>query len=226
MSSSTLELPPDLKSRQKASYDAIARIYNDWTDQHNPLRLRFLDQLCTVCPQLLDSSQTPALLELGCGRGTPTLDTMLARNSGLSVVANDMSEIQIGHAKENLAAYADRAKCIAGDMTKLEFPDDSFTAVIALYTFLHLPREEQVEMFRKIAQWLKPGGYLLCNFANEEIAGRVNDKWLHEEGWMYESGYGAEESARKLEEAGFEVEHQSAEGDEMETFVWFIVKKK
>ena len=222
---STFEHPPDLKSRQKASYDAMANIYNDWTNRHNPLRLRFIEQLCTLCPQLLDTTQASKLLELGCGRGTPTLDTLLSRNPSLSVVANDMSEAQMHEAKQNLAAYANRVELMPGDMTKLEFKVGSFTAVVALYTFLHVPREEQVDMFRKIALWLKPGGHLLCNFSREEIHGRVYDKWLDDKGWMYESGFGAEGTATKLREAGLEVVHQSDEGDNEESFVWFILKK-
>lgn len=220
-----MELPPNLKARQKASYDAMAKVYNDWTNQHNPLRLRFIEQLCTLCPQILDGTPAPKLLELGCGRGTPTLDTLLSRNPSLSVVANDMSEAQMHEARQNLAAYADRVEFMPGDMTKLEFDEGSFTAVVALYTFLHLPRDEQVGMFRKTALWLKPGGYLLCNFANEEIPGRVHDKWLDDRGWMYESGFGGEVTATKLKEAGFEVVHQSAEGDIEEAFVWFTLKK-
>ena len=74
-------------------------------------------------------------------------------------------------------------------MLALDFTPAAFDAVVGMYSIIHLPRAEQVEMLRKIVTWLKPGGWLLANFAAEEMAGTEISNWLEEEkGWMFCSG--------------------------------------
>lgn len=80
---------------------------------------------------------------------------------------------------------------------------------------------------RKIANWLKPNGLLLANFAVDESQANVEEKWLgEEEGWMHWSSWGEEGSVKMLEEAGLKVllrETKQVEGDA--NFVWLIVQK-
>ena len=41
----TMETSNELKERVRASYNAIAPEYNDWTERDHKLRLKYLDEL-------------------------------------------------------------------------------------------------------------------------------------------------------------------------------------
>ncbi|KAH3919130.1 hypothetical protein HBI56_100290 [Parastagonospora nodorum] len=74
-------------------------------------------------------------------------------------------------------------------MLALDFPDSAFDAVTGFQSIIHLPREEQTQLMKKIAGWLKPGGYFLANFSAVELEKLEVDRWLdHEKGWMFWSG--------------------------------------
>lgn len=219
----------DVKDRLKASYDAMAPEYNAWTGaRHNPLRMKYLDELLASNDKLgaaTTDGSSAAVLELGAGAGKPFLQTLLSRTGPhVTATANDMSDTQIGLARVNLEAFAGRVTFRAGDMTRLTFADGSLTAVVALYSIIHLARDEQADMLAKIAGWLEPGGVLLATFNLEDTAGTM-ENWLHEKGWMYWSGLGVEGTKKKLEEVGLTIEKAQIEGDEQEKFLWVVARK-
>ncbi|KPM38196.1 hypothetical protein AK830_g8358 [Neonectria ditissima] len=222
----TSQAPPiDFKARLKASYDAMAPTYNTWTESHHRLRLAYLDELCARLPKLTSSSEASSVLELGCGSGKPFLDTLLTRGPGITATANDFSDTQVDLARTKLAAYGDRVRFIAQDMNELSFPDGSLTAVVALYSIIHLTQDEQTAMLHKIAGWLEPGGYLVSNFSVDETDCTVNEKWLDDKGWMFWSGLGLERTAQTLADAGLKVEQEKVEGDEQEKMLWVIARR-
>ena len=87
----------------KASYDAIAPRYNEWTIPHSTTRLRYLDQLLDRLPTTISSSpSTPvSVLELGCGYGVPVTRKLLS-HLNFSVTANDLSSAQLALARASL----------------------------------------------------------------------------------------------------------------------------
>ncbi|WYZ46215.1 hypothetical protein EsH8_IX_000440 [Colletotrichum jinshuiense] len=219
-------VPDDSKSRLKESYDAIAPTYNDWNVEQTSVRIEYLEKILERLHTSTSSEQKLHVLELGCGCGVPVSERLLMV-PGISVTANDMSSTQIKLAKENLAKYGtDRISFIEGDMMSLEFLDGSFDAIVGMYSLIHLPREEQSEMIRRIAKWLKPGGFLLVNFTSKNLPGLVMENWLHEKGWMYWSGWGAEGTLDKIKEAGLEtIEKDEIKDDDDVTFLWVMAKK-
>ncbi|KAG9252935.1 S-adenosyl-L-methionine-dependent methyltransferase [Emericellopsis atlantica] len=221
---STTETSPGIKERLKASYDGVAVTYNKWTEKHSPRRLEYLEKLKDHVPSLAKSDHTVSVVELGCGPGSPVLSHLLSGNEQLHAVANDLSTTQMALAEENLKAYTSRVSFLPGDMMQLSVPDDSQTAVVALYSLIHLPANEQAIMVQRIAGWLKTGGCLLANFAKEDTD-HVMEKWLDKEDWMFWSGMGVEGTLKVLKEAGFSLESSKVEGDEEETFLWVIAKK-
>ncbi|MCJ1228152.1 hypothetical protein MMC12_004813 [Toensbergia leucococca] len=227
------DLPADLKSRLKASYDAIAPRYNEWTIPHSTTRLRYLDQLLDRLPATTTSSpSTPvSVLELGCGCGVPVTQKLLS-HPNFSVTANDLSSAQLALARTSLlpdppGPAHGRLTLLEGDMLALDFTPATFDAVVGMYSIIHLPRAEQVEMLRKIVAWLKPGGWVLANFAAEESAGREIQNWLQEEkGWMFWSGWGSEGTVEKVREAGLEVVLQETVEDVVDAkFLWILARK-
>ncbi|KAJ0160634.1 Demethylrebeccamycin-D-glucose O-methyltransferase [Colletotrichum tanaceti] len=219
--------PGNVKARLKESYDMIAPAYNEWTAQHSSLRIEYLEKLMEklLAAKPL-SGQMSRVLELGCGCGLPATERLLLAPD-VFVTANDLSSTQIALARENLAHHGtDRVAFVEGDMTGLDFADASFDAVVAMYSIIHLPRDEQSDIIRRIAKWLKPGGLLLANFASENMPGLVMDKWIHERGWMYWSSWGADETLSKIKDAGLEVILDDVVQDEVDaTFLWILAKK-
>ncbi|KAF1346439.1 S-adenosyl-L-methionine-dependent methyltransferase [Lizonia empirigonia] len=199
-----------MKSRLKASYDAVAHACaENFTEADNPTRLNYVDFLIF---QLKANGQKEAtFLELGCGAGVPATRHLL----------------QLSLARENLAEYKDRLTLVDGDMMALSFPGQTFDAVTGFYSIIHLPRIEQTQLISKIATWLKPNGLLLAKFAVEESEGNVEERWLdHDKGWMYWSAWGEKGSVKKLEDAGFEIlVRETKQNEEDANFVWLLAKK-
>ncbi|KAF5658770.1 sterol 24-C-methyltransferase [Fusarium circinatum] len=223
-----MEPPVDIKDRLRASYNAIAPAYNTWTERHNELRMKYLDKLLNSCPELQSTGNKAKkqILELGCGSGSPFISTLLARARSVHVHANDLSDLQLGLARHNLTAYQDRVEFHPGDMMRLHFAPGSLTAVVALYSIIHLPQEEQREIIRRIGRWLAPGGVFLSTFGTDEVSTIIDEKWIDEKGWMFWSGLGNEGVNKALtEEAGLEVLHAVLEEDADDKFFWFISKK-
>lgn len=198
------------------------------------------------------------ILELGCGAGVPCTQ-YLASNDSLEVTANDISSAQISMAKERLpkiqsqsqsqpqsqsqsqsrsqtetkSEIQSRITFIQADMTTLQFNNNHFDAVIALYSIFHLPRDEQSTMFQRINSWLKPGGWLLVNFTTAGFDGLVDPGWLGgTDGKMFWSGWGGEGTRGLLREVGFEVVVDEAvvdveEGEERREvgFNWVLARK-
>ena len=231
--SSPYDPPAELKSRLKDSYDAIAPKYNQWTIPHSTTRLHYLDQLLEhLIASPSSSPSTPvSVLELGCGCGIPVTEKLLS-HSNISVTANDLSSTQLALARASLLADQSssahgRLTLLEGDMLKLKFAPSTFDAVVGMYTIIHLPRTEQVEMLRQIVMWLKPGGWMLANFAAEESVGNEVQNWLKEEkGWMFWSGWGSEGTLEKVREVGLEIVVQETVEDVVDAkFLWILARK-
>jgi ubiquinone/menaquinone biosynthesis C-methylase UbiE len=217
----TGEPPENIKSRLKESYDAVAEVYNTWTVPHSASRLKYLGQLLQLLPRSQDAQIS--VLELGCGAGVPVTEKLLA-DPRISVTANDLSSTQISMAKSALGT--ERVDWIEGDMMALEFPNESFDAVLGFYSVIHLPRDEQLVLVQRITAWLKPGGLMLVNFASEDKETVVMEKWLDDKGWMFWSGWGADAMIKKVGEAGLDIVHGEIAQDVGDAeFLWVIARK-
>lgn len=221
----------EVKSNIASTYDAIATEYNAWTASHHGFRLQYLNRLV---PQLsaIDNSR---ILELGAGAGDPGT-VLLATLPAAHIIANDISGAQLSLLKARLAAEISAGKVEArqGDMMDLEFAAGELDAVVGLYSILHLPREEQGELLRRVGSWVRAGGWLLVNFGGKESEGSVQMGWLEskEEGKeslnaMYWSSWSPEESKRLVEEAGFRIEVAEIGGKEGSDadFLWVLAQK-
>ncbi|KAF8155330.1 S-adenosyl-L-methionine-dependent methyltransferase [Mycena galopus ATCC 62051] len=192
----------ELKSHNASTYNAIAPRYNTWTVWHHPTRLHYLNCLL---PRLSTSTR---ILELGAGAGADPGTALLARAlPAARIIANDISSAQMALLRARLGAEiaAGTVETRLGDMMDLDFTEGELDAVVGLYTVLHLPREEQGELVRRVGRWVKGGGWLLLNFAGRESEGTVEVGWLEEgkesQNVMYWSSWSPEESRRLVEQA-------------------------
>ncbi|KAF8179390.1 S-adenosyl-L-methionine-dependent methyltransferase [Mycena galopus ATCC 62051] len=228
---SILSVPAhELKSHIASTYNAIAPQYNAWTASHQDFRLDYLNQLLPHLP-----SSGARILELGAGAGGPAT-ALLAALSEAHIVANDISSAQLSllRARHASEVSAGKLETREGDMMDLAFSDGALDAVVGLYSIIHLPREEQKELLRKIGRWVKGGGWLLVNFAGKEIEGLVQMGWLEEkqegkesQNAMYWSSWGPAESRRFVQEAGFRIEVEEIGGKEGPDvdFFWVLAQK-
>jgi ubiquinone/menaquinone biosynthesis C-methylase UbiE len=145
------------KSVIQQGYDKVAPEYLAWSaPRPTTTRQSYLERLFFLLPV------GARVLELGCGAGVPS--TQLLLSHGMNVTGVDISSAQIELAK----LHVPEATLIHADMMDLSFPGETYDAVVAFYSIFHLPREEQGIMVQRIQDWLKDGGWFLCNFVTEE----------------------------------------------------------
>ncbi len=182
---------PDRLQQVRDGYNAIADEYAVWSarirDERREKWTKFLlEQLPENAP----------ILDLGCGNGLPSTLVLASR---FAVTGVDFSERQIEAARTNVP----QAEFIFADMSALDFPDCRFAAITAFYSIIHLPRERQPDLFRKIAGWLQPGGYLVTVLGATDSPGDVDPDWLGAP--MFWSHYPPEINCRMATDAGLEI---------------------
>jgi ubiquinone/menaquinone biosynthesis C-methylase UbiE len=185
----------DPKAIVRRGYDLVSRAYR--SDDASELRYRpWLDQLEGLVPS------GARVLDLGCGCGVPVA-RRLARS--FDVIGVDLSSEQIARARELVPA----ATFICEDMANLSFPDESFAAITAFYSLIHLPLDEQPALLRNIARWLQRGGVFLTTVGHGAWTGREKD-WLGVNGAeMWWSHADADTYRRWLIEAGLGIESEA-----------------
>jgi cyclopropane fatty-acyl-phospholipid synthase-like methyltransferase len=198
-----------------AGYDRVAREYAalEQADDEWP-RLRLLrDALARLQPG-------SDVLDLGCGNGIPALREIACHHRAVGV---DISETQINLARANVP----KATHLQGDATRLDFPPESFDAVVALYLLDHIPRSEHARFFTRAAKWLRPSGVLLLSVEPEDEPGEVTE-WLGAP--MYFSRFDAETTTNLVRDAGFEIldAHREVqlEGSSEVEFLWILGERR
>jgi ubiquinone/menaquinone biosynthesis C-methylase UbiE len=197
-----------------AGYDRISERYLLWVARiEGDPRDRMLVEFAQRLP---DGAR---VLDLGCGPGVPSVKALAQR---FDVVGVDISEAQIGSARENVP----EATFIHGDFAEIELPEASFDGVAAFYSISHIPREEHARLFARIARWLVPGGLFLATLGATDSPQWVGE-WLGVP--MFFSSYDADTNRALLSAAGFKlvldeiVEMREPEGPV--TFLWVIARK-
>jgi ubiquinone/menaquinone biosynthesis C-methylase UbiE len=147
-----------------------------------------VEQFCEV----LDP--TDRLLSAGCGAG----DAPLAAG-GAAAVGLDFSREQL-----SLGRADHEAALVQGDMTALPFADDTFDAVAALYSLIHIPLEDHQSTLAEFGRVLRPGGTLLVTEGASEWEG-ANPDWLDSGTEMRWSIAGREATEEALRSVGFEI---------------------
>ena len=198
-----------------AGYDQVVERYARWAERiYSPERER-------VTRLILDC--TPAggrVLELGCGNGEPTARLLSER---LALTGVDISGEQLQRARR----VAPDAEFIQADMASLSFPGEHFSAVVALFSIVHIPCEQHGALFQSIYRWLKPGGHFVFNSGASASYRGYEEDWLGAP--MFWSHYGPEVTRQLALQAGFEIISQRVEtineGHGAATFVWWTARK-
>ena len=189
----------DPKRIVERGYDTIADRFAEWqTRISDETRLRYVADLLELLPE------RPDVLELGVGAGVKS-SRILAAGSRFTGI--DLSREQLRRAREHLPG----ATLIHGDFTRTDLSPASFDAVVSLYVLNNLPQPELPPLMRRIAEWLRPGGWFLASLPGSDNPG-WRGEWLGVE--MYFAGCDPKTNRHLAEEAGLEVVR-----DELENMV-------
>ena len=161
------------------------------------------------------------LLDLGCGAGEPFPAYFIAQ--GWQVTGVDFSSRML----EMAHRYQPDMKTIFADITEVEFPDEQFDAITAIYCLFHIEYQKHEEIFQKIYRWLKPGGHSLITYATKEYTGYEifsgDKEFLGEQLFYSHTTPGA--LCATLTGAGFTIEAAQYREIGSETFLWVTITK-
>ena len=179
----------DFKKTVKDGYNTIANRYlAERTRDSQDVRL--LDELMERLPG------NAKVLDAGCGAGIPISQILSER---FHVTGVDFSEAQVELAKQNVPA----AEFLCEDMTKMDFPDETFDGITSYYAIIHIPREEHQALLANFHRMLKLGGLALLCLGAEHLIEDIDENYLGTR--MYWSHYDADTYLNMLRDCGFEI---------------------
>ena len=179
----------DFKKTVKEGYNTIA-------DRYLAERTRDSEDVRLLGEFIKRLPAHARVLDAGCGAGIP-ISQMLSEQ--FHVTGVDFSEAQIRLAKKNVPS----AEFLCEDMTKLNFPENSFDGITSYYAIIHIPREEHQPLLVNFRRMLKPGGLAMLCLGAESLPDDIDENYLGTR--MYWSHYDSETYLKMLKECGFSV---------------------
>ena len=196
----------------KEGYDRIGERYaQELGMTRQELRSRHVSYLMNALPCGSE------LLDLGCGAGTPTTKRLADH---FTVTGVDISQCQVERARRDVP----EATFIRADMTSLRLPRCSFDAVTAFFSIIHVPRDEQPDLLRSIAAWLRPNGMLFATMTARGKEIDFDDCWMGAP--MFWSGYDSDTNKRIVREAGLDIVRTEETQDSDGHFLWLMARKQ
>lgn len=205
-------LDMDFKKTVKDGYNAIANRYLA-ERRRDSEDVRLLQEFMERLPA------NAQVLDAGCGAGIPISQMLSGR---FQVTGVDFSEAQIELAKKNVR----NASFLCEDMTKLDFPDQSFDGITSYYAIIHIPRQEHRALLANFYRMLKLNGIALLCLGAEHLVDDIDENYLGTR--MYWSHYDTETYLSMLKECGFSViwsRHVSDETCEGAGHLFVLVQK-
>lgn len=184
-------MPPNL-----AKYQRIAPVYD-------LLDLPFERRRYTALRPLLFEGLSGRLLDAGVGTGR----NFRYYPQDTAVVGIDLSPAMLARARRRILRARAPIELRQMDVTKLDFPDDSFDASVASFLFCVLPDELQVPALRELGRVVRPGGlirlleYVRPRGTMRRILSRLWQPWI---AWLYGASFDRR-TEQHVPEAGLSV---------------------
>ena len=127
-----------------------------------------MEQVHHVVLSHLDFDGQGQLLDVGCGSGALSIRAALTWRSA-QVVGIDYWGVDFGYSQamceKNAASEGVAARCRFqhGDANKLDFPDESFDAVVSNYVYHNITGADKRALLRETLRVLKKGGVFALN---------------------------------------------------------------
>jgi SAM-dependent methyltransferase len=174
------------------TYDALAPRWEEWTGAVTP------DPRSQWVGKLVDAvGPGEAVVELGCGTGSPVGAELAARYEYTGV---DASTGMLERARTRLP----QANFVERDMEDVMFTPGSLGGVVALYSIIHVPRGRHAHLLASIASWLRPAGAFVATMHSRDRGDDYQPDWLGG-GPMRWSGFDAATNLALIEAAGMEI---------------------
>jgi ubiquinone/menaquinone biosynthesis C-methylase UbiE len=187
-------------------YNKIAQLYHEDRDNFDSLiELKKLTELLTPGVKVLD---------VGCGAGVPITKYLV--NEGFSVIGVDISESMLSLAQKHVP----EAEFLKMDMSEMDFPADSFDAIVSFYAIIHLPKEKHESLFKKFHRILRSQGLILITLGSsewEEVGEYYGVK-------MFWSHYNPGKSIELVKKAGFEIMQEEVVERGGERVFWILAR--
>jgi ubiquinone/menaquinone biosynthesis C-methylase UbiE len=177
------------KKTVKQGYNAIA-------DQYLEKRIKKSTDIAMLDDFAQYLHVNAKVLDAGCGAGFPVAKILSER---FQVTGVDFSEKQIELAKKNVP----NATFICQDMTKLDFPSQSFDGICSFYAIIHIPREEHHALLENFYRMLKPDGVVLLCLGAEDVLEDIEEDFHGNR--MYWSHFDSATYLSMLPEIGFDI---------------------
>ncbi len=184
------------KRRVRRGYDVVSEAYRG--DDYAYDGSGYEKVLNLVLPELRCGQR---VLELGCGCGIPVTKTL---TEVCDVTGVDISRVQLARARKLVPGVS----LVEADMCRLAFRAAAFRGVVAFYSLIHVPLDDQRALLGRLWEWLEPRGFLLASVGYQKWTGSEEDWcgvpgammfWSHEDRATYR---------RWFEEAGFVIERE------------------
>ncbi len=192
-------------SNEGQKYDLIADDFAAMRDSFNTEK-KYLD--------LLKNYLKPAdeILDLGCGHGF--LASYLLEQQ-FKVTGVDASEKLLKIARKNNP----KMTCLYGDIQSIKI-DKKYDAIVEWWCLFHLNKQDQLQMFKRFSDWLKPNGILEFTTGDSDHEA-IDSTMLNQPLFFCSHLPGIYEKA--LKENGFEI--LLKESDQETHLVWIARKR-
>jgi len=173
----------------RRGYDELSELYRG--DEATPDIRRRYDPLLGQLFTLLPDAQNLSFLDLGCGCGIPICQDLVGK--GHSVTGVDISGKQVERARSivsdprasfrqadicDLANASESSSSRASSTLEWVPSDGAYHGIISLWTFIHLPIDEQPKALRAVRRWLRDDGVALLVVGKEELPLAEKAGWL------------------------------------------------
>lgn len=138
--------------------------FTAWDDDYYPPQaVWYYDRVIPQMIKQLSPNSDTVILDAGCG---PGVHSIRVAKMGYQVHAIDFSRQVLDEARRRAssAGVLDRITFEPGDLTQLQFADESFECVFSWGVVIHVP--DAAAAFRELARIVKPGGRLAIQLIN------------------------------------------------------------
>ena len=154
-------------SATQASYDALAaeyarRLYDELAAK--PLDRELLDRFAA---RLQGAGK---VCDLGCGPGHVA---RYLHERGVDAFGIDLSRAMVEQARQLYRGI----EFTQGNMLALDAAENSWAAIVAFYSIIHIPRADLPKLFLEIARVLQPNGLLFLAFHAGIDEQHVDELW-------------------------------------------------
>lgn len=135
--------------------------YSKWYQPHiaGSIQLRLARKIGAEITERLPTKDGLRLLDIGCGRGGPSL--YLAEAHGFNVTGIDLVPYNVAVARENAAARDVSPEFVVGDAPHLPFKTETFPVCTAIDSVVYLP--DKRAFFEEVASVLQDKGLIVIS---------------------------------------------------------------